>query len=75
MLSAQVLVVAMIGYGLGVGAAAIAGKALSVVDLAFTMTWPIVLAGGAAVLVCCFIAGVLGMIRVVRLEPAVVFKS
>lgn len=75
MLSAQVLVVAMIGYGLGVGAAAIAGKALSVVDLAFTMTWPIVLAGGGAVLVCCFIAGVLGMIRVVRLEPAVVFKS
>lgn len=75
MLSAQVLVVAMIGYGLGVGAAAIAGKALSVVDLAFTMTWPIVLAGGAAVLVCCFFAGVLGMIRVVRLEPAVVFKS
>lgn len=75
MLSLQVMVVAMLGYGLGVGLAALAGRLLSVVNLAFNMSWQIPVIGAAAVLVCCFVAGLLGMWRVVRLEPAVVFKS
>ena len=75
MLSLQVLVVAMLGYGLGVGFAALAGRLLSVVNLAFNMGWQIPVIGAVAVLVCCFIAGLLGMWRVVRLEPAIVFKS
>ena len=43
--------------------------------LAFNMSWHIPVVGGLAVLCCCLVAGVLGMVRVVKLEPAVVFKS
>jgi putative ABC transport system permease protein len=75
MLCLQVLLVALVGYGIGVGAAAIAGRALQTINLAFVMSWQIPIVGLVAVLICCFFAGVLGMIRVVRLEPAVVFKS
>jgi hypothetical protein len=33
------------------------------------------LVGGLAVVTCCLLAGMLGMIRVLRLEPSVVFKG
>jgi putative ABC transport system permease protein len=75
MLCMQVLVVAAVGYGLGLGAAAITGAILSRGGLAFQMAWPIPLAGGAAVLICCLLAGTLGMVRVLKLEPGIVFKG
>lgn len=75
MLSLQILLVAMIGYGVGLGAASIAGLALSAGGLAFQMIWQIPIVGAIAVLACCMAAGGLGMIRVLRLEPAVVFKG
>lgn len=74
MMSLQVVVVGLIGYGLGLGGACIAGTALSNMGLAFTMSWQIPVVGGIAVLCCCLVAGLLGMVRVVRLEPAIVFK-
>jgi putative ABC transport system permease protein len=75
MLFVQVLVVAGVGYGLGLGAASVSGAILSRGGLAFQMAWPIPIAGALAVLICCMLAGSLGMVRVLRLEPAVVFKS
>lgn len=74
MLAVQTLVVAGIGYGIGVGAAAISGTVLAGGGLAFEMSWPIPIVAGTAVMICCLLAGMLGMLRVVRLEPAVVFK-
>lgn len=75
MLLVQVLVVAGLGYGLGLGGAAAAGMLFSKAGLAFQMSWQITVAGGVAVFVCCLIAGLLGAVRVLRLEPAVVFKG
>jgi putative ABC transport system permease protein len=75
MLCMQVLVVAAVGYGLGLGAAAVTGAILSRGGLAFQMAWPIPLAGGLAVLICCLLAGTLGMVRVLKLEPGIVFKG
>jgi putative ABC transport system permease protein len=74
MLTVQTIVVAGIGYGIGVGAAAISGMVLAGGGLAFEMSWPIPIVAGTAVMICCLLAGLLGMLRVVRLEPAVVFK-
>jgi len=75
MMAIQVVTVGSIGYGLGLGAASVTGLFFSKAGLAFNMSWQIPLAGGVAVLFCCLVAGLLGMVRVVRLEPAVVFKS
>lgn len=75
MLCIQVLVVGCVGYGLGLGGASVTGIFLARGGLAFQMPWAIPVVGAAAVLVCCLAAGCLGMIRVIRLEPSVVFKS
>ncbi|GIW77831.1 MAG: hypothetical protein KatS3mg104_2894 [Phycisphaerae bacterium] len=74
MLTIQTLVVSAMGYGIGVGSAALSGQLLSGSGLAFEMSWSIPLLAGAGVVCCCLLAGLLGMIRVIRLEPAIVFK-
>jgi putative ABC transport system permease protein len=71
----QVLIVALLGYGLGLGVAVIMGRIIVKTDLAFLMTWHIPVAGGVALLAICMIAGALSVLKVFRLEPAVVFKS
>lgn len=74
MMAVQVAFVGIVGYGLGVGLACLTGTILEKGGLAFYMTWEIPIFGGVAVILCSILAGVLGMIRVIRLEPAVVFK-
>ena len=60
MLLVQVLMVAGLGYGIGVGGACLTGLAFGGAGLAFRMNWTITLAGGASVLLCCLAAGFLG---------------
>jgi putative ABC transport system permease protein len=75
MMCLQVLTVAGIGYGIGVGGAGVTGAAFDSIGLAFQMHWLIPAVGGAAIVLCCLGAGALGMVRVLRLEPSVVFKG
>jgi putative ABC transport system permease protein len=75
MMCLQVIVVGLVGYGIGLGAASVVGRAMKNIGLAFYMTWQIPIVGGIAVVLCCLVAGLIGMIRVVRLEPAIVFKT
>jgi putative ABC transport system permease protein len=75
MMCLQVVTVGLVGYGIGLGVACIAGLLFQSSGLAFNMTWPIPVVGGIAVLFCCVVAGMLGIVRVLRLEPAAVFKS
>jgi hypothetical protein len=42
--------------------------------LAFEMTWQIVVAGFVGLLVCTAAAASLSLVRVLRLEPGIVFK-
>jgi putative ABC transport system permease protein len=71
----QVLVVGLLGYGLGLGAASITGILFKQSGLAFQMPWQIPVVGAFAIIICCLVAGLFSMIRVLRLEPAVVFKG
>lgn len=74
MLVLQVIVVGSIGYGIGLGAATIAGSLLQNIGLAFYMPWQVPVFGAVAVILCCLGAGALSMLRVIKLEPAIVFK-
>jgi putative ABC transport system permease protein len=74
MMCLQVVTVGGIGYGIGLGGASLSGIAFQAGGLAFEMHWLIPLIGAAAVIACCLGAGGLGMVRVLRLEPSVVFK-
>jgi putative ABC transport system permease protein len=72
----QALVVAVIGYGLGVGAAAAFGEMVKhSARLAFYMPWPVLAGTGVAVMFIAMLASVLSMRRVLVLEPSVVFQS
>jgi putative ABC transport system permease protein len=75
MVALQVLVVGLIGFGVGLGGAVATGIAFRNIGLQFAMPWQVPVGGLAAILVCCVIAGVLSLLRVLRLEPAIVFKG
>jgi putative ABC transport system permease protein len=74
----QAVVVGLVGYGLGVGGAAlfalIMAHVATTVPPAFNMTWHILVGSGLAVLVIVLLSSLISIRRVLVLEPAVVFK-
>ncbi len=75
MIVLQALTVGVIGYGLGVGAACVFGAASSHSELAFRLPWQVLVLGAAAELLICVGAALVSMWKVIRLEPAIVFRS
>lgn len=75
MILLQAMVVGCVGYGLGVGGAALMGAGTSQSELAFWLPGWLLLVTAAAVLVICVLASVISIWKVIRLEPAIVFKS
>jgi len=76
MLVLQSLTVGLIGYGVGLGVVALLGRiALHIGKVPFLMTWHIPAGVLCAVLFICTLASLLGILKVARLEPAIVFRS
>ncbi len=77
MIVLQALTVGVIGYGIGVGLAAAFGYFMGAprTELAFRLIWQTLAASGAAIAIICVLASLLSIVKVVRLEPAIVFKS
>ncbi|MEA2736455.1 MAG: putative transport system permease protein [Humisphaera sp.] len=71
----QLLTVGLIGYGIGLGGAVITGAIFSRVGLAFEMPWQIPVLGAVAILGCCLGAGIISLVRVMRMEPGIVFRA
>jgi putative ABC transport system permease protein len=77
MILVQALFLGSIGFGLGAGAGALMGFNLARVDphLVFRMPWQLVVAAGVAAVLVITVAALLAIRKVVRLEPAQVFKA
>lgn len=75
MIILQAMVVGTIGYCLGVGLTAFFGYAMRHSILAFKFPWQLLLFSGAGVSLICMFAALISIIKVIRLEPAIVFKS
>lgn len=75
MIMLQALIVGLVGYGLGVGLAAAFGFAFSDSELAFKLPWQLLAVTGVAVTLICVFSSLISMWKVMRLEPAIVFKS
>jgi putative ABC transport system permease protein len=76
MITLQALMVGSIGYGLGVGAAALMGFIfVGRTEIAFLLLWQSLVITGGTVVVICVLASILSMRKVVKLEPAIVFKG
>ncbi len=75
MIVLQAIIVGLIGYGIGVGAAATVGRVFRNTELAFLLLWQALVVTGAAVVIICILASILSVRKVMKLEPAIVFKS
>ena len=75
MILLQALLVGSIGYGLGVGLAALFGFLMRHTILAFRMPWQLLVFSGTGVGLICMLVALISIWKVIRLEPAIVFKS
>lgn len=75
MIMLQALQVGLIGYGLGVGAASLFGLMSGNSELAFRLLWQTLAVTGGAITLITLIAALVSIIKVMRLEPAIVFKG
>lgn len=75
MVLTQVVAVVVLSFGIGVGIAAAMGAAIRKSNLAFEMPWQVPAFTLFALLVIGGLAGVLSLVKVMRLEPGVVFKA
>jgi putative ABC transport system permease protein len=75
MILLQSFVVGLVGYGLGVGAAATIGYFTGDTELAFRLPMWLLGFTGVVVLIICALASLISMRKVIKLEPAIVFKG
>jgi len=74
MILLQSVIVGLVGYGLGVGAASGFAILAKNSELAFRLLPETLGITAAAITIICVLASLLSIIKVVRLEPAIVFK-
>lgn len=75
MVLVQALVVGAIGYGIGVGVTAVFGSFIRDSVLAFRMLPELLLFAGAGILIIVTLSALLGIRQVLKLDPAVVFRT
>jgi putative ABC transport system permease protein len=75
MILLQALLVGAIGYGLGVGGATLFGYAMGGTELAFRLTKELLYISAGAIAIIIVFSAVISIYKVMRLEPAIVFKG
>ena len=75
MILLQAIVVGFLGYGIGVGLAALFGVTSKNGELAFYTPWHLLPITGGAVILICVLASLLCVRKVMVLEPAIVFRG
>lgn len=71
----QSVVVAVFGWGLGIGGASLFGLISRGTQLSFLLPWELLVGSLVAMLLICLISAYISIRRIRRLEPAIVFKS
>lgn len=75
MIVLQALVVGSIGYGMGVGGASLFGYLMGGTELAFRLTKDLLYVSGGAIVIIIVFSALISIHKVMRLEPAIVFKT
>lgn len=75
MVLVQSLLVSVIGWGIGIGMTALFGLVSGGTELSFSMPFWLYFLSGASILIICLLAAILCMRRVVKIDPAIVFKG
>jgi len=74
MVLSQAVVSTVTGFGLGVGASALLGRVVSTQTMPYLLTWRVLAAASVALVLVGLVASTLSLRRLLRLEPAMVFK-
>jgi putative ABC transport system permease protein len=75
MILLQALIVGSIGYGLGVGIASLFGLLTKKTELSFLLPWQLMFLSAFSVILICGGSAIFSIRKVMKLEPAIVFKS
>jgi putative ABC transport system permease protein len=81
MILLQAAVAGVLGYGIGVGLSTLFGWKAATgwqgqpTELAFFTPWQLLPTAAVAIILICVLASLLSVQRVIRLEPAIVFRS
>lgn len=75
MILLQALVAGSIGYGIGVGAAAVFGQSIGGSGLSFFLPWQLLVFSAGCVVIACIVPALISARKVRKLEPAIVFKG
>jgi putative ABC transport system permease protein len=75
MILLQSVLVGVIGYGLGVGVACVFGYLTRNTELAFKLPWQLMIFTAGAVVMICIGSALFSIHKVMKLEPAIVFKQ
>jgi putative ABC transport system permease protein len=75
MILLQSVLVGVIGYGLGVGIACVFGYLTRNSELAFKLPWQLMVFTAGAVVLICIGSALFSIHKVMKLEPAIVFKQ
>lgn len=71
----QAMFVSVVGWGIGMGAAALFGFISKGTELSFSMPLYLYLLSLCSILLICLFAALICMRRVIKIDPAIVFKS
>jgi putative ABC transport system permease protein len=75
MILLQALMVGALGYGLGVGGASLFGYLLGGTELSFRLTRELLYVSAGAIMIIIIFSALISIRKVMRLEPAIVFKA
>jgi len=75
MIILQAALVGALGYGLGVGLASFTYFLSQRTELAFRFPWQLLFITASAVMLICIVSALLSIRKVIKLEPAIVFRS
>ncbi len=71
----QSFIVGTLGWGLGLGAAALFGFVTIGTQLSFRLPWQLLIGSYAALMLICFFSAWVSLRKIRKLEPAIVFKT
>ncbi len=75
MVIVQALVTALISWGLGIGITALFGLFARGTELSFVLPWWLLLSSGVSIVLITLGSALLGLRKIVRLEPGIVFQT
>ncbi len=75
MVMIQALITAALSWGLGVGVTTLFGFFAAGTELSFTLPWWLLVGSGVSMILLTLLAALIGLNKIVRLEPGIVFQS